>query len=73
MIDHLEDMEPGALFTQDGKDVWEVLYFYTLPTITLRNIRTSETISGAIGCLNLKPFVPLKPTAPLQTDVSLGE
>ena len=65
MINTVEGMKPKDLFTSDGKDVWEVESFCGLPTVTLKNLRTGKKISGAVGCLNLKDFVPLVPGAPL--------
>lgn len=60
-IDSLSNIKIQDLFTIDGKDVWAVETYCELPTITLKNIRTGEKRGGAVGCLNLKDFVKLKP------------
>lgn len=47
---------------EDGfeiSDPWQMISYCESPTATLRNVRTFETVSGAIGCLNLQPFVRL--------------
>jgi len=72
MIDSTRNLEPGKLFTTGGKDVWEVDSFCTLPTVTLKNIRTGETTGGGVGCLNLKDFVPLIPEGDLTLDDKKG-
>jgi len=62
MIRSLQDITVRDLFTTSGSDVWEVESFCEHPTITLRNVRTGEQCGGAVGCRNLRDFVPLKPT-----------
>jgi len=59
MINSTEGLEPGALYTSDGKDVWEVESFFEMPSVTLKNLRTGEKMTGGVGCLNFTPFVPL--------------
>lgn len=59
MINSLNGIEPGKLFTTKGDDVWEVVSMCHHPTITLRNLRDGTECGGAVGCLNLKEFVPL--------------
>lgn len=56
MIGSLDGIEPSDLFTQDDGSVWRVVSFCERPTITLRNLETGETVSGAVGCRLLEPF-----------------
>lgn len=60
-IDDIGDVKPGQLYTKDGKDVWEVASYFDRPSLTLKNIRTGETETGGVGCLNFKPFKKLVP------------
>lgn len=60
-INSLSGLEPGDLFTTDGQDAWEVKSLCEQPTITLRNLRTGEETGGAVGCLNVQPFIALRP------------
>lgn len=43
------------------KDIYMMVSFCEYPTAKLENVRTKEQIGGAVGCLNLKPFVKLIP------------
>ena len=61
MINSTEGLEAGALYTSDGKDVWEVESFFEMPSVTLKNLRTGQRMTGGVGCLNFTPFVPLLP------------
>jgi len=65
-INSLHGLNPGDLFTTDGRDVWELVSFCELPTATVKNLRTGEVRDGAVGCLNLAPFVQLKPAEPIK-------
>ena len=56
MISRLEGVEPGDLYTRDGKDAWEVFTYCELPTITMKNLRTGELVGGAVGCRLMAPF-----------------
>ena len=56
MISRLEGVEPGDLYTRDGKDVWEVFSYCELPTIKMKNLRTGEFVEGAVGCRLMSPF-----------------
>ena len=60
-INSTRELEPGDLFTINGKDVWECTGWCNEPTVHMRNIRTGETTGGAVGCLNLSKFIKLKP------------
>jgi len=63
----LDDLRNGkSLYTTDGKDVWELLYWYAEPTVTLRNVRTKEEVGGAVYSLNMNPFVSLIPSKPIK-------
>lgn len=60
-IDSLNGVEPGDLYTTDGKDVWKVESFCEQPTITLVKMSSQgrglqERKGGAVGCLNLQDF-----------------
>ncbi len=61
-ITSVAGLEPGDLFTTDGKDVWELVSFCEVPTATLKNLRTGETTGGGVGCLNLSKFLRLAAT-----------
>lgn len=74
MIDSLANIQPGDLYTTNGRDVWEVESFFTMPSITLKNLRTGEKTTAGIGALNLQIYVPLKPEIPLfQLEAVLSE
>ena len=60
MIYSTEGLEAGALYTSDGKDVWEVESFFEMPSVTLKNLRTGQRMTGGVGCPNFTPFVPLR-------------
>jgi len=68
MIYSTKGLEAGALYTSDGKDVWEVESFFEMPSVTLKNLRTGERMTGGVGCLNFTPFVPL-----IGADVMVGD
>ena len=51
----------GKYYTTDGEDIWQLITYCPEPTATMENIRTKERVGGAVGCLNLKPFVKLIP------------
>jgi hypothetical protein len=53
--------KPGELYTTTGDDVWEVVSFFAIPSVTLKNIQTGETLTGGVGCLNFKDFRRLVP------------
>jgi len=59
MISSTKDLEPGMLFTTNGKDVWEVESFCEFPTVSMKNVRTAERTRGAVGSPILENFVPL--------------
>lgn len=69
MIYSTEGLEAGALYTSDGKDVWEVESFFEMPSVTLKNLRTGERMTGGVGCLNFTPFVPLVPEGPSKEEL----
>lgn len=51
----------GNYYTTDGEDVWQLIAYCVLPTATMENVRTKERKGGAVGCLNLQPFIKLVP------------
>ena len=55
----------GSLYTIDGNDVWEVISYCNQPTVTMRNVRTNDERSGAVGCPLLSEFMLLRPAGPL--------
>ncbi len=61
MISSTNDLNPGDLYTTDGKDVWIVQSFCEHPTVTMQNLRSDERVGGAVGSRNLKDFVKLVP------------
>ena len=50
------DLEIGALFTRDGKDIWELIAYNEEPTCKLRNLRTDDTEQFGIGGLTSQEF-----------------
>jgi len=65
-IHNLVGINPGDLYTTDGKDVWRVVSMCDLPTITLERLYSPESQEpfrrgGAIGSLNVADFARLKP------------
>jgi hypothetical protein len=66
MIDTVAGLKPGDLFTTDGRDVWEVESFFSMPSITMKNLRTGETTTAGVGALNLRPFIPLRPESRIE-------
>ena len=60
-IRSLNGMEPGDLFTTDGHNVWKVVSYSELPTITLLNMETGEQTRGGVGCRLLADFIRLVP------------
>jgi hypothetical protein len=65
-IDSIRGLEPGDLFTTNGKDVWRLESYCDYSTISLINVGNGELCSGAVGCLNLQPFVRLIPAEDLK-------
>ena len=59
-IQNLDGICAGDLYTTTGSDVYRVQYMCELPTITLVNLDTGETICGAVGCERLRQFVRLR-------------
>lgn len=51
----------GCYYTTNGEDIWRLISYCREPTATMENIRTEERVGGAVGCLNLKPFIKLVP------------
>ena len=51
----------GKYYTTDGKDLWQLVSYCRDPTATMQNVRTEQKVGGAIGCLNLQPFIKLVP------------
>ena len=43
------------------KEIWMMCSFCEYPSAILENVRTKERVGGAVGCLNLQPFVKLVP------------
>lgn len=60
-IKSVHQLEPGQLYTTNGKDVWVLESFCEHPTATLRNLNTDEKRGGAVGCMSLQDFVRLVP------------
>jgi hypothetical protein len=58
-INFVTGMKAGDLYTTDGEDVWEVVGYFDCPSVTLKNLRTGEEMTGGVGCLNFDPFVRL--------------
>lgn len=67
-IRSLNGIESGDLFTTDGHDVWQVVSYCGLPTITLLNMETGEQTRGGVGCLLLKDFIPLVPEEKIESE-----
>ena len=51
----------SSYYTTDGEDIWRLVAYCQEPTATMENVETNERVGGAVGCLNLKPFVKLIP------------
>lgn len=59
------DMKPGALFTTNGQDVWKMEFCYQVPSCTLKNLETGDTMNFGMGGLTAQNFVPLVPAREL--------
>lgn len=57
----MNEEDVSKFFTTNGEDIWRLISYCREPTATMENIITKERIGGAVGCLNLEPFVELKP------------
>ena len=57
----MEIDDVGTYWTTDGTDIWQLITFCEQPTATMLNLKTGGRIGGAVGCLNLQPFVKLTP------------
>ncbi len=74
MINSLDGLEPGQLFTtRDGRDVWAIQSMCSEPTITLKNLHNGRLLGGAVGCPNVKDFVPLVPATELSVEKGEGK
>jgi len=77
-IDNIDGVEPGQLYTKNGKDVWEVKSYFSRPSLILKNLHTGEEMNGGVGCLNFKSFEKLVPAkalvnhAPMELEFAYG-
>jgi hypothetical protein len=55
------DLEVGAIYTTDGKDVWKMQGYFTQPSCTLKNLETGETQTFGMGGLTAQNFKRLVP------------
>lgn len=62
----MDEDDVGCYYTTNGEDVWQLISYCREPTATMKNLRTEERVGGAVGCLNLKPFIKLVPEKELQ-------
>ena len=67
---HADDV--GKFFTTNGEDIWRMIVYCAEPTAMMENLETKDRVSGAIGCLNLKPFVKLIPKKETNNDNTRG-
>lgn len=58
------DLKPGDLFTKDGRDVWELEWYYTGPSFQLRNLRTGQTENFGQGGEMARRYEPLPANDP---------
>ncbi len=70
-IDHIEDVEAGQLYTQNGNDVWEVKSYFSRPSLILKNLQTGEEMNGGIGCLNFRRFERLVPKNKIRKKIEM--
>lgn len=52
----MKEEDVGSYYTTNGEDIWELLFYVSLPTAKLRNLKTGEDVFGAIGSSILHPF-----------------
>jgi len=57
----MNEKDIGKYYTTNGEDIWQLISYCREPTATMVDIRTGERIGGAVGCLNLQPFIKLIP------------
>ena len=50
------DLEPDALFTTDGKDIWKLKTFCMTPTCELHNLEGDAVESFGMGGLTARRF-----------------
>ena len=56
MINSVEGMEVGQLFTNSQNEIWCLESFFSTPSLTIKNILTGEELNGGVGCLNFADF-----------------
>ena len=57
----MDASDVSGFYTTDGCDVWRLISYCREPTATMENVETKDRVGGAVGCLNLQPFVKLVP------------
>ena len=69
----MNNNDVSKYYTTNGKDIWQLIIYCEYPTATMKNLETGERVGGAVGCLNLKPFVKLIPERELGVVFSIGK
>lgn len=64
-------ISPGQLYTQDGQDVWDVIWVAAMPTVAMRNLRTQEQKHMAMGSPELALFHRLAEQTPAEKEEAL--
>jgi len=55
------DLEGEALFTTNGKDVWRLMFYYSEPSCSLKNLETGEIQNFGMSGLTAESFKRLVP------------
>lgn len=50
------DLEVGAFFTTNGKDIWKLESYYETPSCSLKNLETGEIADFGMGGLTAQDF-----------------
>jgi len=61
-INSIRDLSPGDLYTQTGRDVYELVAICERPTLVMRNIVTGDEIRGAYDGPNFGKMIRLIPS-----------
>ena len=48
--------KPGDFFTTDGNDIWELMHYAMQPSCSMKNLKTGEVESFAMGGITAEGF-----------------